>query len=94
MKAHFCITATTDLVRKNMEPLINHTERELFVDYDDFVFGCSIRYVGIKSRFPSAEFVNTGNGVCIFVDGFMVYESHILYVEPEEVEVEEDSEEL
>ena len=91
--AHYCITSTTDLVRKNMEPLINDTDRELFVDYEDFVFGCSIRYLGIKSRFPSAEFVDTGNGVCIFIEGFLVYESHIVLVEPELIEIPDEDDE-
>ena len=69
--AHYCITSTTDLVRKNMEPLINDTDRELF----------------------SAEFVDTGNGVCIFIEGFLVYESHIVLVEPELIEIPDEDDE-
>lgn len=92
MKAFFFHTSTTDLVRTTAEPLINHTDKGLYTDYKDFVLECVIRFMGIKRNYPTAEFVDTGNGVCVFVDGVMVYESHILYVEPNAVEVPDEDE--
>ena len=90
--AHYCTTSTTDLVRKNMEPLINYTDRELFADYGDFVLGCYLRFLGIAKRFPNAEFIDTGYGVSVFVEGYLVFESHIIFVEPELIEVPDEDE--
>ena len=92
MKAYNCTTSTTDLVRPNNNPLINNTDQELFTDYQDFVFGSMLRYMGIKERYPNAKFVDTGNGVMVYVDGVMVYESHIVKVEPEAVEIPDEDE--
>lgn len=90
MKAFYCLTSTTDLVRTIANPIINEIDRELFTDYADFVFDCSIRFMGIKKLYPNAEFVKASDGVKILVNGVIVYWKRILQVEPTPVEIDED----
>ena len=92
MKAFFCLTSTTNLVRPNNTPLINYIERELFTDFQDFVFSSELCFMGIKERYPNAEFVVASNGVMIYIGEIMVYESHIIKVEPDAIEIPDEDE--
>ena len=90
--ANYFYSCLTDLVRKNHAPFIKEAEKGLYSDYDDFVFGCKLRYIGIKQDFPDAEFVNTGCGVSIFVQGVLVYEHYVVYIDPEPVKIPDEDE--
>ena len=95
MKAFYCVTSTTDLVRHNLTPLINHTERELFADHKDFLLDCAIRTIGIRQRYPNAEVIAQKETFLVYVDGVLVFDKHILYIEPNPVDVpDEDESEL
>lgn len=93
MKAHFCTYSITDLVRPNHKPLINYTENGFFSDRKDFVFNAQIRYLGIKKEYPNAEFLDLGDMLIVLVDGVMVYETHIIHINPEAVEMDDDADE-
>lgn len=93
MKAFYCVTSTTDLVRPNLPARINDTDRELFTDRKDFLLDCAIRVMGIRQRYPDAEVITTNDGMLVFVDGVMVFDKHLLYVEPGSVEIPDDDEE-
>lgn len=92
MKAFFCVTSTTDLVRNNLTPLINHTERELFADRKDFLLDCAIRTIGIRQRYPNAEIIVQKDTYLVYVDGVMVFDKHILYIEPGAVDIPDEDE--
>lgn len=90
MKAFYTLTSTTDFVRPNNQPLINYTDKELFTDSEDFVFSCYLRYMCISEKYPTARFYHTETQAMIFVDGRMVYESHIVAILPEFEEMPDD----
>lgn len=92
MKAFYCVTSTTDLVRTNLPARINDTERELFSDSKDFLLDCAIRTMGIRQRYPNAEVITTNNGMLVYVDGVMVFDKHILYIEPGFVDIPDEDE--
>ena len=93
MKAFACITSTTDLVRTNLPARINDTDRAFFTDRKDFFLDCAIRVMGIRQRYPDAEVITTKDGMLVFVDGVMVFDKHILYIEPGFVDIPDEDEE-
>ena len=90
MKANYYTTMTTDLVRTIANPLISDIDCGIYADLDDFVFDCYIRFIGIKSAYPTAKFIVGDNKdrVMVFVDNVMVYCRIVLEI-GEEVEVED-----
>ena len=89
MKAYYFISFVTDLVRTT-EPLIKDVCKDLCSDFEDFVFTAYIRFMGIKRNYPTAVFERTERGAKVFVDGVMVYESELLHIDPEPVEIEDE----
>lgn len=89
MKANYYISFTTDLVRTN-EPLIKDVCKDLCSDMEDFVFTAYLRFMGIKRKYPTAIFERTEKGAKVFVDGVMVYELELLYIDPDPVEIEDE----
>ena len=65
MKAFYYATVTTDLVRPNNTPLVNHFDKGLYTDLEDFAFDAYIRYLGIKEQFPNAVFTPLGFSVSV-----------------------------
>ena len=90
MTAYYYITSTTDLVRTIAEPLIKFVDKQLCSDYEDFLFGEFLRYARICKDYPTAKFVDKGNGVQILVDGVMVYECVIIAVDNTPVEIPDE----
>lgn len=89
MKAYYFISFVTDLVRTT-EPLIKDVCKDLCSDFEDFVFIAYIRFMGIKRAYPAAIFERTERGAKVFVDGVMVYESELLHIDPEPVEIPDE----
>lgn len=89
MKANYYISFTTDLVRTN-EPLIKDVCKDLCSDFEDFVFTAYLRFMGIKRKYPTAIFERTEKGAKVFVDGVMVYELELLYIDPEPVDIPDE----
>ena len=95
MTAYYYATSTTDLVRPNNAPLINHFDKALYSDLEDFAMDAYIRYMGIVSKYPTAKFVNLGFSMSVYVDGFEVYRKTVLGIDTTPVEipdVDEDEE--
>lgn len=90
MKAYYFISFVTDLVRTNEPPLIKDVCKDLCSDFEDFVFTAYIRFMGIKRAYPAAIFERTERGAKVFVDGVMVYESELLHIDPEPVEIPDE----
>ena len=88
MKGYYFISFVTDLVRIN-KPLIKEVSKELCSDFEDFMFIAYLRFLGIKRKYPTATFKHTEWGGRVFIDGVMVYESELLYIDPEPIEVED-----
>ena len=88
MQAHYYISCTTDLVRSNNAPLINDIDKELCTDFEDFVFSALIRYIGIKDKYPTAEFRRTTEGAYVVVEGVCVYEKRLISVLDTPVEID------
>ena len=89
MKAYYFISFVTDLVRTT-EPLIKDVCKDLCSDFEDFVFTAYLRFMGIKRRYPTANFERTERGAKVFVDGVMVYELELLHIDPEPVDIEDE----
>lgn len=87
MKAYYYIIDTTDLVRES-SPRIRDVSKELYSDWDDFLFAQYLRFIGIKKNYPTAELSVTGTGVCVRVEGVLVYECDIIAVCDDPVEVD------
>ena len=90
MKAYYYLSLLTDLVRTDKAPLIKEPVKDLCTDSEDYLFGAYLRYVGIKEKYPVAEFVSGPYGASVLIDGIEVYRLELLYIEPTPVEVEED----
>ena len=90
--AFYYYTCITDLVRKGLAPRIKEPAKGLYRNYIDFVNECKLRYLGIKGEYPDAEFIATDSGVSIFVQGVMVYEHYIVYIDQTPVKVPDDDE--
>lgn len=90
MKAKYYISLVTDLVRGNHEPLIKEPTKDLCTDSGDYALTALLRYNGIKSKFPTAQWVAKGMNAYVYVDGVLVYEKELVYIDPEEVEVDDD----
>ena len=94
MTAYYYATSTTDLVRPNNAPLINHFDKALYSDLEDFAMDAYIRYMGIVSKYPTAKFVNLGFSMSVYVDGFEVYRKTILGIDPTPVEMPDIDDEM
>lgn len=89
MKAHFYLTAITDLVRTNNTPRINDIEKGLYTDLEDWQFNAYLRFLGIKSKYPLAEFRTDLGNAYVYIEGVLVYRAELLAINPEPVEVED-----
>ena len=87
MRAFNYITCVTDLL--NATPRIKDLEKELCENFDDFIFGKYLRFMGIKGKYPTAEFFVTDTGCYILVEGVLVYESDVLAIDSTPIEVSE-----
>ena len=92
MKAYFYISIVTDLLRADNTPIIRETEKDLFSDYDDYLFSAWLRFMGIKENYPTAQFHHDDTGAMVTIDGVVVYDRQILYIEPTPVDIEDDHE--
>ena len=73
MIVSFYYTQTTDLVRRNLKPLIDYKGKELCTDFDDFCLSIKLRYLGILRDYPTAKLKPISNGAEVWVNGKMVY---------------------
>lgn len=92
MTAFYYATSTTDLVRPNNTPLINYCDKGLYSDLEDFTMEGYIRFMGIKSVYPTALFANLGFSVSVYVDGFEVYRKTIIGIDTTPVEIPDEDE--
>lgn len=91
MIAFYHISLVTDLVRKNGEPLIKEPVKDLCSGYEDYELSAYLRYIGIKTDYPTAEWVADGTIFSVLVDGVEVYRKELIYIDPEFVEVEDET---
>lgn len=87
MRAYNYMTCVTDLLTAT--PRIKDLEKELCEDFEDFIFGKYLRFMRIKSDYPTAEFFVNDHGCYILVEGVLVYESDVLAIDTTPVEVSE-----
>ena len=90
MKAKYYNSFVTDLVRTNNTPRIKDVEKDLCTDIEDFVLTAYLRFMGIKMEYPTAVLEYTGKGARVIVDGVLVYEKELLYIDPEPVEIPDE----
>lgn len=90
MKAHYYISLVTDLVRANHEPLIKEPTKDLCADNADYALTAFLRYIGIKTKYPTAEWKANGANAYVYVDGVEVYRKELVYIDADAVDVEDD----